>query len=120
MASGLWAAVIGGLSGLVTSSTSVAVVWARWSIEKRRMDRERRYALLDSWRAGIAREGSAVHTAALHTSWYETLRPYLASGVVERLEAPRTVIVSPDSPRGTMGIFTSEVDRIEREWGLRP
>ena len=82
--------------------------------------RERQYDLLDSWRAGIAALESDDHTEVLRTPWYETLRPHLAEEVLRQLEKPRTSIVPPDSARGIKDLFTGEVDRIERDWGLRP
>jgi hypothetical protein len=82
--------------------------------------RSRRVTIL-GWRAGIASiPVDAPHTYALNTSWYEDLRRYLGEDVLACLEKPRTVIVPPDSGRGMKDLFTGEVDRIEREWGLRP
>jgi hypothetical protein len=62
------------------------------------------------------------HTEVLRSAWYETLRPYLPQSKRELLETPNTTFVSGDSGmgRGIRGLFTSEVDRIEREWNLRP
>jgi hypothetical protein len=118
MPAAVWTAIIGAVGGF--ASGSVVAAWANWGIEKRRLNRQRQYALLDSWRSGIASQGNAGHTSALQTPWYETLRPHLAADVLARLEQPNTIIVSLGSPRGTKGLFTGEVDRIEREWKLRP
>jgi hypothetical protein len=114
----VWPAIISGVAGLLTGSAVTA--WAKWPIEKRRLKLQRRYALLDSWRDGIAGTGAEFGVNPLNTSWYETLRPYLAEDVVRQLEKPRTVIVPSESGRGVKNLFTREVDRIEWEWGLRP
>ena len=112
-------------SGLVAGLASGAVAsllapWAHWSIEKRRLARQRKYSLLDSWRTGIASMETEDHTEFLATPWYETLRPYLSASEREALEAPRTFYIPADTGRGVKDLFTGEVDRIEREWGLRP
>jgi hypothetical protein len=110
-------AIISGVVGVVTGSAVTA--WAKWGIEKRRLKLERRYALLDSWRNGIAEIGADFGLNPLSAPWYETLRPYLAKDVLAQLERPRTYII-PSPKRGIKDVFTPEVDRIEREWGLRP
>jgi hypothetical protein len=116
MASEVWTAVIGGVAGLATGAISSLVApWAKWSIEKRRIDRQRRYALLDSWREGIAGlEKGSVHTDAIETTWYETLRPYLSKDVLGRLEKPRTFVVTSDTGRGVKDLFTSMSTRRPR------
>lgn len=118
MPAAVWTAIIGVVGGFASGSAVAA--WANWGIEKRRLNRQRQYALLDSWRSGIASLGNASYHAAFHTPWYETLRPHLAADVVARLERPNTVIVNPGSARFSKNLFTGEVDRIEREWNLRP
>lgn len=122
MTSEIWAAVIGGVAGLASGVVaSLLAPWANWSIEKRRLKRQRRYGLLDRWRQGIASaEDADDHTTFLTTEWYETLRPHLSSEARKQLEAERTWILPSDSGRGVRNSFTGEVDRIEREWGLRP
>jgi hypothetical protein len=81
----------------------------------------RRRATIADWRAGIASMNiGAPHTEYTRTPWYETLRPYLSEAGRNQLERPRTIIVVPDTGRGLKDMFTREVDRIEREWGLRP
>jgi hypothetical protein len=115
----VWTAVIGGVSGLASGAlVSFGTPWVKWCIEQRRIDRQRRYDLLDSWRAGISRLEGDAHEA-LDTPWCESLRPYLADDVRRRLERPRTIHISPDSGRGAKDFFSGEVDLIEREWGLR-
>jgi hypothetical protein len=116
----VWTAVIGGVSGLGTGIVgSIFAPWANWRAEKQRLERQRKIDLLDSWRAGIAAMPiDESQTEVLITPWYETLRPYMSEDARTRLEKPRTFIVPHDS-RGVRDSFTSEVDRIEREWGLR-
>jgi hypothetical protein len=111
----VWAAVIGGVAGLATGAVSSLIApWAHWSVEKRRTDRERQHALLDSWRAGIARLEDGAENA-LDTPWYETLRPHLSEDALRQLESPRNFVVPSDSGRGARNLFSGEVDRIERE-----
>lgn len=82
--------------------------------------RQRRYASLDSWRAGIAGMwADEPHTDVLGSDWYETLRPYLSKDALTRLEQPRVAIVNADTGSGAKDLFTGEVDRVEHEWGLR-
>ena len=117
----VWAAIIGGVAGLLTGAISSLVApWAKWSIEQRRLKRQRQYALLDWWRAGIAAIQTDDHTEILRSQWYEALRPYLSEASRKQIERPRTDIVPAEHGRGLKGLFTGEVDRIEREWGLRP
>ncbi|ORW28187.1 hypothetical protein AWC19_27515 [Mycobacterium palustre] len=121
MASEIWTAVIGGLAGLTSGAVgSLIAPWANWSIEKRRLERQRRYDLLKSWRDGIAGMEGHDHSKYIASGWYETLRPYMWENTRRRLEAPRTVFVPADSGRGIRDLFTREVDRIEQAWGLRP
>jgi hypothetical protein len=117
MPTALWTAIISGVVGLVTGSAVTA--WAQWGIEKRRLKLQRRYQLLDSWRTGIAESGGEYSGNPLNTPWYETLRPYLRKDFVAEVERPRYWII-PSESRGVKNVFTDEVDRIEREWGLRP
>jgi hypothetical protein len=113
----VWTAIISGVAGVVTGSAVTA--WAKWPIEKRRLKLQRRYALLESWRTGISEIGAEFGVNALNTPWYEKLRPYLAEDVLRQLEKPRTYVVPSESGREVKNVFTREVDRIEREWGLR-
>ena len=120
----IWTAIISGVAGLAAGSAVTA--WANWGIEKRRMARQRTYDLLDSWRTGIAsiggRESTDVpETPWYDTPWYDTLRQYLSDDTRRGLEKPRTAYVSTDTSRSPIrNILTAEVDRIEREWKLRP
>jgi hypothetical protein len=78
MPTAVWTAIIGAIGGF--ASASAVTAWANWGIEKRRLKRQRQYALVDSWRAGIAPTQSDDHTEIIRTTWYETLRPYLSEG----------------------------------------
>jgi hypothetical protein len=118
MPTAAWTAIIGAVGGF--ASGSVVAAWANWGVEKRRLKLQRRYDLLDTWRKGIASIGAEFGLNPVGSPWYETLGPYLAKDVLARLERPNTVIVSPGSARGNKDLFTGEVDRIEREWKLRP
>jgi hypothetical protein len=121
MAAEVWTAIIGGAAGMASGAVaSLIAPWVKWGIEKRRLKRQRRYDLLDSWRAGIASMVSTDHDDFIRTDWYETLRPYLREGRRTQLEKPGTVIVPSESGRGVKDLFTHEVDRIESGWGLRP
>jgi hypothetical protein len=120
MTSEIWAAIVGGIAGLATGALgSVIAPWVNWGIEKRRSDRQHRRDLVKSWREGLTYDGHN-YAVALNSNWYETLRPNLKAGVIEHLESQRTSIVPPDNYRHFKDVFTGEVDRIEREWGLRP
>jgi hypothetical protein len=68
----MWSEIITGVLGLAGGASVTA--WAKWPIEKRRLTRQRRYELLDTWRSGIASPDSGNHSDALGTPWYETLR----------------------------------------------
>jgi len=129
----IWAAVIGGIAGLVTGALgSVIAPWVSWGIEKRREDRKHKRDLIMSWRTGIASiddEGSDVdglprgylmqHTSRyFRTPWYETLRPYLSEFHRVNFEKNNTSVAG-GTPRSLKNLIAGEVDRIEREWGLR-
>lgn len=115
MTSEIWVAVITGACGLLGGSALTA--WAKWPIEKRRIERQRRYQLLDSWRSGLTTMAiDAPVNEYLRTAWYETLRPHISDEQRERLERPRTFFVSGDNGRGLKDLFTGEIDRIERDW----
>jgi hypothetical protein len=118
MPTAVWTAIISGLFGLATGSGATA--WVQWGIEKRRLKLQRRYDLLDSWRTGIASiEPGNPQDFVVRQRWCVTLSPYLSDAGRARLENPRTVIVPSDSAGGLKDLFTGEVERIEREWGLR-
>jgi hypothetical protein len=134
VAAEIWAGVIGGVAGLATGALgSVIAPWVNWGIEKQRGDRKHKRDLIASWRAGIASiddEGSDVdgfpsgylaqHTSRyFRTPWYETLRPYLPEAFRANTERSNTGPAG-GSPRSLKNFLADEVDRIEREWGLRP
>jgi hypothetical protein len=118
MPAAVWTAIIGIVGGF--ASGSVVAAWANWGVEKRRLKLQRRYDLLDTWREGIASIGAEFGLNPIGSPWYETLRPYLSDDTRQKLEHQRTFHVPSESARGTRDTFTVEVDRIEREWGLRP
>lgn len=121
MAYEIWTAAIGAASGLVSGGiASVVAPWINWGIEKKRLERQRRYDLLKSWREGIARMETDDRGEYISSDWYETMRPYMWETRRDELERPGTVIVPADSGRGIKGRFASEADRIESQWGLRP
>jgi hypothetical protein len=119
MPTAVWTAIIGGVFGLVTGSAVTA--WVKWPIDKRRMKRQRQYEPIDTWRTGIAAITGLDHSDALNTPWYDTLRQYLSDDMRTRLEKPRTSYISIGSDRPPVRVMLAgEVDRIERQWGLRP
>ncbi|KLI04077.1 MULTISPECIES: hypothetical protein [Mycolicibacterium] len=134
MASEVWAAIIGGAAGLATGTLgSVIAPWVNWGIERRREDRKHMRDLIESWRAGVASiddEGSDVDgfpedyliqktSRYFRTPWYETLRPHLSEHHRRTSEQNNTSI-GGGTPRALKNYLADEVDRIEREWGLRP
>ena len=108
----------------IDAEVAKAKLYAEAAEAKAQRDHEealRRRATIADWRAGIASMNvGAPHTEYTRTTWYETLRPYLLESERKQLESPRTVIVLPETGRGLKDRFTGAVDRIEREWGLRP
>jgi hypothetical protein len=117
----LWPAIIGGVAGLATGAVSaLGAPWAKWGVDKRHMKLERQYELLDSWRAGITTMSPTDLNSALSTDWFERLRPFLSKDLREEIDVPRKISVAPDTSRGFKDKLAAEVDRIEREWGLRP
>lgn len=116
----IWTAAISSVGGLISGAIAgLAAPWTKWSIEKRRSDRQHKRALINSWREGLSITGHSLRDA-MNSSWYETLRPYLDPEVKKALESPRRAIVPPDNNRRFKDLFTDEIDRIEREWKLRP
>ena len=79
-------------------------------------------SLLDSWREGIASIDRYDDADFRRTAWYETLRPHLSEEQRNMIERPPRgrAYVFPRSGRGVKDLFTGEVDRIDREWDLRP
>lgn len=133
MTSGIWAAVIGGIAGLVTGAVSSLIApWVQWGIEKKREDLRHKRDLITSWRTGIAAiddkgtdvegmpKGYLVHKTDRYfgTPWYETLRPYLPENHRANFEK-NNVAVGGGTPRSLKNLVAGEVDRIEQEWGLR-
>ena len=113
----MWSQII---TGLISGAFGFLTAWAVWPIEKRRKALDRQYQLLDSWRAGIATFDDD-QTIALSTPWYDTLRQYLSADARTHFEKPRTTFVSLKSARPPRrNLLSSEVDRIERGWGLAP
>lgn len=117
----VWTALISGVVGLATGS--VATAWANWGIEKRRLKVKRRYELLDSWRTGIASFDNFDDLKVIGPTpdWYETLRPHLSERSRELIgRRAKRATVLPRESRGRKDVIAGEIDRIEREWGLKP
>jgi hypothetical protein len=104
--------------------------WVQNAVEKRREQRAHRRNLIGVWRITIARAyepGSPV-THIVDTPEYQELRPYLSATARARLEQqsgteekPLEVItgVRGIAANADLVLCASEVDRLEKEWGLR-
>lgn len=113
-------AAIGAAGGAITAGIALLTPWPKWGVEKRRLDRKRKAALLKSWREGLARMEGHDKDEYIATEWYESMRPYMWENRRAQLERQRTMIVPADSGRGIKDLFAREIDRIEQSWGLRP
>jgi len=79
--------------------------------------------LLDSWRTGIASFDNFDDLKVIGPTpdWYETLRPHLSERSRELIERrAKRATVLPRESRGRKDVIAGEIDRIEREWGLKP
>jgi hypothetical protein len=122
----IWVAIIGVAGSFFTGG--VVGAYVNWRIEKQRRRLDKRYALLDKWRDGIAsipddQDADGIgdfSISFLRSSWYETLRPHLSKEFLSRYEQGRMTVVDGGTGRAMKNPFANEVDRIEREWGLRP
>jgi hypothetical protein len=139
MVDSAWAGVVGAVvGGAIGSLTSLVAPLVNWKTERKRIDcehknelekldrqrelDERTYkrGLILKWRMGIATASPSDLRSALTAGWFEELRPFLSDDVIARFSEPRAVYVAPETPRGFKDVLAAEVDRIEREWGLRP
>jgi hypothetical protein len=122
----IWVAVIGAVGTFLAGGGVGALI--SYAIEKRRKRLDRRYALLDKWRDGIASipddddpDGIGDFSISyLRSPWYETLRPHLSKEFLSRYERGRMTVIDSGTGRAMKNPFADEVDRIERKWGLRP
>jgi hypothetical protein len=82
----VWAAIVGGIAGVVTGSISAVVApWANWGIEKRRHSRESRKQIIQS-----ARRIVVEYRRGLQTTFKDTpLGSALARRMVENQTFPR-------------------------------
>lgn len=122
MSSELWAAIIGGGAGLLTGALSALVApWAKWQVDKKRIQLEHRSVSLKLWRDGLAsyRQFGLDPTTA---GWYQQLRPLLTNNAKAMVEQPRIPVTTSGERRAVIASFavtlTEEIDRIEREWKL--
>lgn len=129
MADTMTTVVVAALSGgSVGAVASLLAPWASWGVEKRRDVRAHHRALIASWRSGLAEweqrslSGHDVEDPIpfLSLPWYQTLRPRMDQKA--RTTAADAAWQQPksDTELSAAGsALAEEIDRIEREWGLK-
>jgi hypothetical protein len=106
----MWAAIIGGICGLLTGVLgAILAPWAKWRVDREQATREWRRERLEEWRTGLAvseRLPDALDDRDfLQTAWYASLRQHLSDEDRRRLEftpgGPVTIIVGGGGSIGT-------------------
>ncbi len=82
---GLGSAALGFLGGLLAP-------WVRWIIDKRRLERTEKTALISEWRKAIEIFDFENETIG-DSVWYSSLRAHMTEEVISKIEAPRTFYV---------------------------
>jgi hypothetical protein len=127
---------VGGLAG------STVAPWVGWSVEKRRIARDERKAMVQSWRDGIARLSEA-ETAALlmpddlirskdedflgvwpdgadtrFATWFSTLRIHMSDEIGKRADelAYQSVLKRHGTKFPTL--LLTEANRIAKQWSV--
>lgn len=130
------------VAAIVSGAVSLAVPWAQWGVDRRRLRVEHQREAIAKWRAGLhaweAENGGgvAVRPASfIKEAWYFSLRPHLTDEERKEFEKSNDGDISPLTGRSadasvivTVGgqsswnHFTRKmveaIDRIEREWKL--
>jgi len=117
-----WAAIVGGIAGIVTGSISALIApWANWGVEQRRQRRNDRRERIKTWRE-MVKIKDFKRESFRETTGYSTLRPYLTTGLIEEIERPGTELYtvnsSPDRRTQLKAKVLDEIAEIERKWKL--
>lgn len=134
----VWAALIGGAAGLATGVVgSLVAPWVNWGVDKRRFQHERRRALIDEWRAGVAATEQEGDWDNLDREpWWQTISPYVSAyrrgpwwrrlrkRIARKPKTPapmppsgRTIIVSQTGARIGLAVEIRDViNRKARRW----
>jgi len=125
---------VGGIAG------STVAPWVQWSVEKRRIERDERIAMVKSWRDGIARLSDA-ETAALLTpkdlekskdddflgiwpdgadvrfaAWFSTLRNHMSDDAGKRADELAYLSVLKRHRTKFPTLLLTEANRIAKQW----
>ena len=127
----LWIALIG-LVGAVVGSvlTTIFAPWIKWEIEKQRQaaankreEKERRRALVATWRRLLAGAVTAyspgrnvLRWLALHED-YHSLERHLGERTRQLLTNDNVLVLEGEIP-APLSAMRADIDRIEEEWGL--
>lgn len=113
-------AFVGGLTA------GTILPWVKWEIEKRRLQRTRRIELIDEWRMMLsavrenASDGSKILLLLESHASYESLKAHSKYNPVSTLgiSIEPALTIGPKRPPH-LDELSKEVQRIEREWGLK-
>jgi len=133
-------ALIGGVAGFATGTVgSLFAPWSNWGVEKRRIRHERRRAMVDEWREGLAwaEESGSMGAGLNDRLWYRTLRAqggpvrlvklrrWVRMRIPTRLRklytpAVRTIHVMPGGgARSAVAVeLEGKINGIARKWGI--
>jgi hypothetical protein len=120
----VWAAIVGGIAGVVTGSISAVVApWANWGIEKRRQKLNDRRERIKAWRE-MVKVTNLQRESFRETTGYSTLRPYLTTGLIDEIERTDINITltmggsTPDRKTQLKARILDEIAAIEKQWKL--
>jgi hypothetical protein len=109
--------VAGAIGGLITGTVaSLVAPWSQWGVEKRRLRREERRAMLEAARRLISVLSDA--RSFRDTPEYSRLRPYLSDKLRGDFEGEAIVVVIGEA-RGNLAVWLlDEIAQLEKKWGI--
>ena len=125
MSDTVWAAIVGGVAGIVTGSlSSLFAPWVHWGIEKRRRKLDKRIELIGRWRDMILgwrfysdHTRPTVLSLDLERGWV-SLKPNLGRSVIQEVARYQERDISAIELDELVNFLLTEVAKLEKQWKL--
>lgn len=109
--------VAGAIGGLITGTiASLVAPWSQWGVEKRRLRREERRAMLEAARQLISVLSDP--RSFRDTPEYSRLRPYLSEKLRGHFEGEAIAVVVGEDRGGLTAWLFDEIAQLEKTWGI--
>jgi hypothetical protein len=119
----VWAAIVGGIAGVVTGSISALIApWANWCIEKRRENLAHKRKLIANARTMIAEIAKAQAGSRLQLlerrEEFHAIKKHLSEPLIKELYRPQTIKFGSTTIDSALTFFADELSELERKWKL--